>query len=252
MPNSLRQHPFPVAAKFDRVVAISFAFPKATLQKWVPNGLELDCYEDQGFLTTALVWTRKLRPAAFPELFGQDFFLAGYRVFTRLRDESGRNLRGLRIIRSETDKQRMVWLGNLMTGYNYQKVRLQVEQDDNTTRVVTTRPGGETTLDITFDADTPDAKLPPGSPFPDWKTARRFAGPMPFTFSPEGDGKFLVIEGRRTTWTPRPVVVKNWSVALFNEGPLQAVKPILANAFVVENIDYHWSKGRMIQTKTER
>jgi uncharacterized protein YqjF (DUF2071 family) len=246
--NLLKRHPFPVRATFDRVVAVSFAFPEATLKPLVPAGLEMDCYEGHGFLTAAMVWTRHLRPAGFPQFLGRDFFLAGYRIFTRLRDESGRNLRGLKIIRSETDKHQMVTLGNLMTGYNYRQVELKIERLGTDTRVLTFFPNGKPTLDITFDAETQEAELPSGSPFPDWRTARRFAGPMPFTFSPEGDGKFVAIEGKRTDWTPRPVAVKNWQIELFNEGPMKGVKPILANAFAVENIDYRWNRGRIIQT----
>lgn len=90
----------------------------------MPEPLEIDAFEDFGFLTVALVWTRGLRPAALPRWLGQDFFLAGYRVFVKLRDEKGRHLRGLKILRSETDKRRMVWSGNLLTHYAYRKITL--------------------------------------------------------------------------------------------------------------------------------
>src|SRR6267378_2943496 len=103
----IKRHPFPVAAWFERVAAVSFAFPEAVLRPLVPSALEIDAYEGLGFVTVALVWTRRLRPAGFPAFLGQDFFLAGYRVFTRLRGESGRRLRGLNILRSETDQSRM-------------------------------------------------------------------------------------------------------------------------------------------------
>jgi hypothetical protein len=78
----LKRHPFPVVAHFDRVVAVSFAFPESTLRPLLPQGLEMDTFEGFGFLTVALVWTRRMRPAGFPEALGQDFFLAGYRIFT--------------------------------------------------------------------------------------------------------------------------------------------------------------------------
>ena len=200
-----------------------------------------------GFVTAALVWTRDLRPAGFPKFLGQNFFLAGYRIFTRLRDEAGRNLRGLRILRSETDKRRMVLLGNQMTGYNYRHVKVQIRRSNSETRVITALAGGEKTLDLTFDAESENPPLPEGSPFADWRTARQFAGPMPFTFSPEADGSFVVIEGKRADWTPRPISVKDWQVGLFDEAPLRGVKPILANAFAVENIAYRWSRGRIVR-----
>ena len=245
---NLRHHPFPVVAHFERAVAVSFAFPEATLRPMVPDGLAIDTYEGFGFLTVAMVWTKQLRPAGFPSFLGQDFFLAGYRVFTRLRDESGRNLRGLKIIRSETDKRRMAWAGNLVTDYKYRHVNLRLEKSGAETRVETSLANGTRTLAITFETPDDSVQLPEGSPFGDWHTARLFAGPMPFTFSPTDDGRFVVIEGNRQNWTPRPVRVKNWSVSLFDEAPLKGTKPILANAFMVENVPYRWQSGRIVKS----
>ncbi len=243
----LQRHPFPVLAQFDRVVAVSFAFPEPVLRPLVPEGLEIDAYAKFGFVTVALVWTRGLRPAGFPFWLGQDFFLAGYRVFTRLcESSSGRRLRGLKILRSETDKRRMVWLGNLLTGYRYRHVNLRTERAGSTMRVATSLADGTPTLELRFDLAASPAELPEGSPFPDWRTARRFAGPLPFTFSPEPDGSFVVVEGSRTDWTPRPVLVKEWRVALFDESPLRDAKPVLANAFTVEGVSYRWAKGRRV------
>ncbi len=243
----LKRHPFPVVATFDRVVAVSFAFPEEVLQPMVPPGLEIDGYEGFGFVTVALVWTRQLRPAGFPAFLGQDFFLAGYRIFTRLRDESGRRLRGLKIIGSETDKRRMVLLGNQMTGYRYRHVKLQIDTDGTETRIRTAAPDGKMTLDLSFDDAGGETGLPAGSPFPDWRTARRFAGPMPFTFSPEDDGSFVVIEGSRADWPPRPVALKRWQVGLFDEPPLKGHTPRPANAFAVNDIAYRWQRGRIVK-----
>lgn len=242
----LQSHPFAVRAFFERVAAVSFAFPEEMLKPLVSEGLEIDAYEGLGFVTVAMVWTKNLRPAVLPEMFGQDFFLGGYRVFTRLRDENGRRLRGLQILRSETDKGRMVRSGNLMTHYNYRLVEVDISRSGNETRVRTTLPSGQQTLDLAFD-DSENATLPEGSPFPDWRTARRFAGPMPFTFSRRKDGSFMVIEGSRESWTPRPVRVTDWSVGLFKETPFAGVEPMLANAFTVENVDYRWNKGRIVR-----
>jgi hypothetical protein len=193
---------------------------------------------------------RHLRPSGFPSIFGQDFLLAGYRVFTRFRDDSGRWLRGLNILRSETDKRRMAWAGNLLTHYHYRHVKVTVEKSGATTHVVTRLPEGGTTLDISFESQTEPAGLPADSPFEDWHTARRFAGPMPFTFSAERDDTMVIIEGSRQNWVPRPVAVRHWRVGLFDEPALRGAKPILANAFTTENISYRWKKGRVV-TVTE-
>lgn len=243
----LRRHPFPVAAHFERVVAVSFAFPEAILLPLVPVALEIDTYEGLGFVTVAMVWTRKLRPAGFPEILGQDFLLVGYRVFTRLPEESGRRLRGLNILRSETDKRRMVWSGNLFTHYHYRHVRVRLEEAGSETRVETFRADGTRTLALTFGSPDDAVSMPQGSPFRDWHTARLFAGPMPFTFSPEDDGHFIVIEGSRQNWVPRPIPVLDWHVSLFHEAPLRGTKPILANAFTVEAVSYRWEKGRVVR-----
>ena len=242
----LKRHPFPVVAKLEQVVALSFAFPESVLRPMVPDGLEIDTFGNYGFVTVSLVRTRKLRPAVFPECLGQDFFLAGYRIFTRLRDDSGRRLRGLKILGSETDKRRMVWLGNLMTGYRYRQVKWVSITQGTETHLRTMDRNDRLTLDIAYDDPKADIPLPSASPFPDQRTARRFAGPMPFTFSPDGERRFVVIEGNRTDWTPRPVEVKHWQVALFDTPPFEDAQPILANAFAVDDIPYRWSKGRLV------
>ena len=242
----LKRHPFPVEAWFERVVAVSYAFPTERLRTLVPEPLEIDEFEGFGFVTVALVWTRGLRPAALPKWLGQDFFLAGYRVFVRMRDDRGRRLRGLKILRSETDKGRMVLSGNLLTHYAYRKITLEHTSAGTEQRIVTRRPRGQTTLDLRFDAEATIDAPPPGSPFPDLKTARSFAGPMPFTFDDHGDGRFVVIEGKRAEWTPRPVRVIAATVGLFDEEPFRGCPPILANAFAVERVPYRWEKGRLI------
>ena len=241
----LRRHPFPVIAWFDRVAAVSFAFPEAVLRPLVPKALEIDTHEGFGFVTVAMVWTKNLRPAGFPAFLGQNFFLAGYRIFTRLNDHS-RRLRGLEILRSETDQRRMVWMGNLLTSYRYRHVKVNLDQNAALTRVRTTFADGSPSLDLTFETSENPIALPAGSPFGDWKTARRFAGPMPFTFSAESDRTCVVIEGSRQNWVPRPIVVKDWQVGLFRESPLRDVEPILANAFAVEGVAYRWKKGRIV------
>jgi uncharacterized protein YqjF (DUF2071 family) len=242
----LRRHPFPVVAWFERVVALSFAFPEGILRPLVPRGLEIDTYEGFGFITVAMVWTKNLRPAGFPTFLGQDFLLAGYRIFTRLND-GRRRLRGLKIIRSETDRRRMVWLGNLMTHYRYHYVKVETHEAYGQTRVQMSRADGTPTLDLAFASANDGSSLPEGSPFGDWKAARRFAGPMPFTFSDEDEDTFVVIEGSRQDWVPHPVSVKEWRVALFDETPLSETKPILANAFCVNGVSYRWKKGRIVR-----
>jgi hypothetical protein len=69
---------------------------------------------------------------------------------------------------------------------------------------------------------------------------------MPFTFDDEGDGRFVIIEGSRADWTPRPIDVERCEVSLFQEPPFRGATPLLANAFVVENVAYRWARGRVV------
>jgi len=117
----LKNHPFAVEAFFESSMVFTFAVPKEQLQPLIPGCLELDCFQDKwAFLAIAMVQTKELRPKGFPRFMGNDFFLIGYRIFVRYTNLDGRHLRGLYIIKSETDKKKMELLGNLFTHYQYQ------------------------------------------------------------------------------------------------------------------------------------
>ncbi len=88
--------------------------------------------------------------------------------------------------------------------------------------------------------------LPEDSPFSDWKEARRFAGPLPFTYTYSAETKkVLIIEGVRQNWKPKPVKVKSYHFSFLDELKLSGAK--LANAFIIKNIPYYWKKGRIEQ-----
>ncbi len=243
MLHRLKRHPFPVVAHFDHVLAVSYALPAATLEPLLPPGLALDTYDDQGFLTIALVQTRRLRPAAAPEWLGRDFFLSGYRLFTRFRDPAGRTRRGLKILRSDTDRRTMACAGNLLTHYNYRLAKVRMEEREGRLEVSVTT-GGEADLELTAHLDGPPAGLPPGSPFRTVHDARRFAGPLPWTFDhePETDS-IIMIQGLRSDWEPRPVAVEVRRASFLERPPFAAARPVLANAFHLRGVDYRWERG---------
>lgn len=243
----LKRHPFPVQAFFDYSLVLTYAFPPAVLQPLLPPGLTLDTYRDSSgdyaFLAIALVQTRALRPAGFPRILGRDFFLSGYRIFTRYASRSGRTLRGLRILRSDTDSRWMAFAGNRLTHYNYAHCRVESERDGGALELAVTTAGGEADLALRADLASPSA-LPPGSPFPDWQTARKFAGPLPFTFDYEaGSHSLVIIEGVRERWTPRPVGVRVDTATFFARPSFAGTAPLLASAFFIESIPYRWRRG---------
>lgn len=234
----LRSHPFAVEAFFDDSCTLTFAVPVEEVRARLPSCLEPDVFEDRwGFVAVAVVRTRQLRPSGFPKWLGRNFVLIGYRFFVRYRGVGGRSLRGLYILRSETDRRSMTWLGNLFTGYRYVTTDVQVATSGNQLHVDS--PGTGLSMDVDL---AEGAGLPEESPFHAWAEARRFSGPMPFTFSADpATRRVLVVEGVRSEWKPRPVRVVRHQIPFLNQLGLREVR--LANAFVVANVPYHWKKG---------
>ena len=147
----LRRHPFPVRAHFRHSVVLTYAVEPELLRRHVPRGLELDEYNGVGLLAIAMVQTSRLRPAGFPKFLGQDFFLAGYRVFVKYRDRTGRTLRGLRILRSYTDRRLMVAAGNVLTHYNYRLAKVSFEVNGQQLHIVTRTSNQEADLEVDVD-----------------------------------------------------------------------------------------------------
>jgi hypothetical protein len=237
----LRANPFPVEAWFKRSCALTFAVPRTEVAARLPAGLVPDTFADRwGFVAVAVVQTQQLRPAGFPRFLGQDFVLVGYRFFVRCTLASGRTLRGLYILRSETDRPRMEWLGNLFTRYRYVTTPLRVEERPPRFTIAEVCGGLRIAVDLSVE---PPPSLPDGSPFADWREARRFCGPMPFTFAvEEARHEVRIVEGLRSGWVPRPVRVLEQRVPYLDL--LGFPDAILANAFVVESIPYRWERGR--------
>ena len=239
--NFLKNHPFPVEAFFESSVVLTFAAPKAQVQSLIPECLELDIFDDQwAFIAVAMVQTKDLLPKGFPKLLGNNFFLIGYRVFVRFTDQRGKRLRGLYILKSETDKRKMALFGNIFTHYNYTTTDIRLTGGDDVVDIQSNRS------DIRMRAELSggeDIALPAGSPFEDWKEARRFAGPLPFTFTYNAAKKeVLIIEGVREDWKPMPVKVTDQHFG-FIDGLKMDTR--LANAFMIRNIPYYWKKGKI-------
>lgn len=242
MLHRLKRHPFPVEAFFRHSLVLTYALPAERLQPLLPPGLQLDCHGEHGFLAIALVQTQGLRPAFLPRALGQDFFLSGYRIFARFPTPAGRTLRGLRILRSDADRRLMVGFGNLLTHYNYRKCIASLREDAGSLEIQIRTPGAEADLDVTADLESRPAPLPPGSPFRDLTDARKFAGPLPFTFDYEAETHaIVVIEGVRQHWDPQPVRVEVRRNTFLERPPFDAA--VLANAFHVQDVPYRWRKG---------
>lgn len=236
----LKNHPFAVAAFFESSLVLTYAVPKEELESMIPECLSLDTFEGKwAFVAVAMVNTKNLRPKGFPVFLGNDFLLTGYRIFVRYTTSEGKRLRGLFILKSETNKKKMERLGNIFTHYHYTTTDIDYNKSGSMVSVKSVQSG----LDITVDVTGDNRLLPKDSPFHDWKDARRFAGPLPFTFTfNDKTSEVLIIEGVRQHWEPKPVSIVKNKIGFVDKLGLKGI--VLANAFIIQDIPYYWKKGR--------
>ena len=240
----LKRHPLPMEAYFEHVLVLTYAFPDTILRPLMPPGLVLDTYENYGFLAIAMVQTRDMRPRFMPRLIGRDFFLTGYRLFTRYRTRSGKLLRGLRILRSDTDSDFMVRWGNRLTHYGYRKADVDYCWNDRLLEIRIHTPNGEADLHVRAHLADEPAPLPQDSPFSNLQVARRFAGPLPFTFDYEEETDSIVrVQGVRQAWDPKTIRVEVLQNTFIEKEPFASAHPILASAFHLANVSYRWRRG---------
>ncbi len=242
----LKNHPFAVQAHFDSSIVLTFAIPKEQLQNCIPECLELDVFDNKyAFIAIAMVQTKELRPKGFPKFMGNNFFLIGYRIFVRYTNSEGKRLRGLYILKSETNTKKMEYLGNIFTHYNYTTTDI-LQETKNGIRTIKSQ---KSKFNLKMESVAENVSLPPNSPFADWKEARKFAGPLPFTFTyNEPKKEVLIIQGLREHWIPKPLKIIDYQFDFLKNSNFK--NAILANAFIIENIPYEWKKGKIDPWKT--
>lgn len=235
----LKNHPFAVQAYFESSIVLTFAVKKEEIAELIPEPLTLDTLDDRwAFIAVAMVQTRALRPKGFPKFMGNDFFLIGYRIFVRYRNQSVKNLRGLYILKSQTDKLKMQVMGNIFTHYNYTTTDIKIEESEESKSIFSKNSN----FNVRLKSGGPGTELPENSPFSDWKEARRFAGPLPHTFTVDSKANtILTILGRRKNWKPQPVQVLESHFKFIDDLNLKSVT--LANAFEIQDVEYQWDKG---------
>jgi len=247
----IRKHPFAVKAYFEKSVVLSYAVPLKELKKMIPECLTVDSFQDKwGFVAVAMVDTKNLRPSFFPKALGHDFFLTGYRIFVRYVNRRHKRLRGLYILKSETDKSKMLRLGNLFTNYKYDLIDINRSKDGDLHHLMSAKADFSLSYRQTHSSEDQNCILPKDSPFTNWKEARRFAGPMPFTFSYNPiDKTVMTVQGVRSAWKPKPIEVKEHYFKFLNDFNFSQI--ILASAFEIKNVPYQWKKGIIEPWKNE-
>jgi hypothetical protein len=241
----LKRHPIPISAFFRHSLVLTYAFLPEFLEPLLVPGLVLDTWHGHAFLAVALVQTEDLRPSFLPRALGRNFFLSGYRIFTRLAGSQSK--RGLKILRSDTDMPFLVRAGNWLTHYNYHLCQSTLEERGSELHWLIETPRREADIEVVARLDGDPAQLPAGSPFATFAEARRFAGPLPYTFDyEEATGSIIAIRAVRQEWDPQPVEVDVRRNLFLESEPFRRAAPILANAFHVRDVPYRWQRGRLV------
>ncbi len=237
----LKNHPFAVEAIFESSLVLTFAVPKEELKGMIPSCLALDTFDDKwAFIAVAMAKSKDLRPVGYPSFMGTHFNLVSYRVFVRYITRQGKRLRGFYTIGSETNKQKMSFLGNLFTHNDYKTTDININSAASTLSVKSIKSG----IDVAVKLNNDRPPLPARSPFIDWKDAREYAGLLPYTFTyNEKTNEVLIVEGVREHWDSAPAEVIRGNVEFVNSLAIKGL--VLASAFVVQNIPYLWEKGRL-------
>ena len=125
----------------------------------------------------------------------------------------------------------MELLGNMFTHYQYSTTDILI----NNSVISTSISSNRSKFNVEIENSNSHVNLPENSPFPNWKSARRFAGPLPFTFTYEKvNESVLIIEGVRQNWDPQAINVTTYSFDFLDKLKLRSL--VLANAFEITNI----------------
>ena len=236
----MRPLPFPVKAWFDFFVVLFFSIDKDNTLKLIPTPLALDTHNDKALFAVAIVNTKQFRPAFLPKWMGMDFNLVGYRFLTTWQTPEGKQIRGLKIIKSQTNQKFMKILGDKLTQYQFNYNPIQVKTEDS----LVTIEGNGINIKLKIHEEPSLTPLPQNSIFENWTYARKFAGPLLYTFEVNEFKKQLTItEGTRKNWTPKPIEVISFDLDFLKEEKIKNLNPILSAAFMVRNIPYSWKKA---------
>lgn len=243
----IRRHPLPIETHFKHSLVVTWAFAPQDLEQFLVPGLKLDTYtndagESFAFAAVAMVDLDQLRLAGMPRRLSSSHVMTGYRVFCTMQTASGTTMRGLRILASQTSNLPSSLGANLTTRYHYSTVQAKVTNAYDVLNFSVTSRDGVADLDVS--AHLNDARLPESTPFDNAHDARRFAGPLPYTFSPDPEG-IVVVKSDRTDWYPTPVAVDIAKATFFDHGPFEGVDKTLANAFHLADLDYGWRPGEL-------
>lgn len=236
----MRPLPFAVKTWFDCFVVLIYAVDKEPAEKLLPYPLVHEEHNGKALMAAAFVQSEKFRPAFLPSFFGTSFNLAGYRHMAAYTKADGKKIRGLKIIQSATNKKFMQVGGNELTQYKFKYNPIEIENSNGNISI----QGDGVKVIAKENLTQVEIPLPQHSVFETWNHARKYGGPLLYTFEVEPEKKTVVItEGSRKNWQPKPVEVIEADIDFFKQEPYASMNPVLSAAYMVKNIPYSWKKA---------
>lgn len=186
---------------------------------------------------------RGMRPLPLPRALGISYWHVAYRLYARVRLESGEEVEGLYFLRSDCDSRLIAAGGNLLTDFRFHTARVEAREEGPRVTLMVESP--EAPGHAVLRRDLP-VKLPAGSPFPDVPAAVAALKYHPVALSPAGPERVVLLPiGRdEAAWHSRAVHVEHAAWGFLLEEPAE-----LELCVEVDPIDYRWLRPRPVGTR---
>lgn len=242
LPYWIKRQPFSIDANLNYSLILNFALPYQRLQKILPAGLNADIHDNYwGFVAMTVTQIQQIYPQSFPAFSVYNSFHISYRILVSYQGQAGKKLRGSYILRSETDKRSIEWLGNILTPYNFSKTDIQQKTERETMEISSQQSNFKILISS---AKTGAPLLPPDSVFDNWESANQTIVSRPFTFSYLPDQQeILMVESISENGQPVPVEVVQHQIGFFPAWGLHDAQ--LVGAFLAQNTSYTSKKGKL-------
>jgi hypothetical protein len=236
----MRPLPFAIKTWFDCFIVLIYSVDKEKAGALLPYPLIHEEHGGKALMAAAFVKSKKFRPAFLPAFMGTSFNLVGYRHMASYQRSDGKKIRGLKIIQSGTNRKFMQLGGNELTQYKFNYNPIVIENNNGN---ISMQGDGVKIIAKENLSDT-EIPLPANSIFESWTHARKYGGPLLYTFEVEPASKTVIItEGSRKHWQPRPVEIIEADIDFFKQSPYAEMNPVLSAAYLVKNIPYSWKKA---------
>lgn len=229
--------PFNVVTEFKAFALLLYSVDLVSAKKLIEDPFILKEHKGRGIMATAFAKVKHLRPAFLPSFLGVNFDFAGFRFMVDYHSNSkNKDLSGLKILRSVSNNKLLSAGGKIFSQYNFSYSNLEINQSQISTTIK-----GEL-FDIELQHSSDKRFIQAGSLFSDYSEARKFAGPLLYTFERKAH-KISIVEGSREHWQPRPAKIIAHRNDFFAELPFSKLDAIPEAAFTINDIPYSWQKA---------